>query len=1547
MQAASLGWEFLEPISSPHWQLFDPDTISAVHSYLDKSQPDLVYITIPTAVWAPQREFNRRACARQERTIAQRRLHRQRLWPLLEAILRWSRSHPTQVMIAAPSDSDVWCEPLIAHNFPADVEIRTTKASHRKLKVCSASLEICEKLQFHERLKIHGLHQSPEGLESRILSAVSSSLKPRTQCYPADHDDDVDMNSAEDAESTRASTIPEERFADADTHGETNFMPGSVKSGHEESAKEIPAYVRKAVEAAHNRLGHPSRQTFLRMLRLAGSHPLAIRWAKIWTCPICQQRCAPKKPMKSSGTIRPYGFNHTVYVDLKFVQDVAGKAHAALSMVCAGTTFHRAAVLKTKTARYVARKFLRHWVSQFGPPLHVVHDQGGEFEREFAQYLEDMSISADVTGSHAPWQLAVGERHGGLLGVAWQAAIVEHRAEGRADIKTALDAAVLAKNTTITRSGFTPYQTVYGLLPRDPASVLADDDETNLTAHQALGFQGETGRAASMRHSAKIALLKLDASDKLRRAITRGPPQKGRDFEFLPGTRIYFWEPAPGKGRNRADPGRWRGPALTLIREKHNRYFVSWHGRLLLLAGENMRPASSEESAAFDIIHDEAEAFKKEWEEAGPPNYTDKSDDPPPPEPPQKSAPAPAPRDDTLLKGLKSVRKLLLKDKQPLRQPRQAIIPKTPESELSYAPDHASDDGNVSVQAYGPHAAEAPLTPEQSDAEGTEEEKFWKAVHEDEDEYIRNDPSADLLDRMRSSVRSKMSSTQAQEDAKMDVPISIKRTLELPMPEEEPEQKRVKETLLAGVMAASMEESDHANAWLNRDEIRQLKRILGMPGITAARIHKTPRKKLEKLPTDKKGQSLKRSRLSILIGHEMEDVYVLDHDPQEASEFGSRKMPFLWKGMTIFYQAKKRVKEAFYFETPFGLAKAKVHQDDLAQIHEETELIKQESRLRESWFLKLKQSGKELDPRHFDHKEKLAFDASDTKEWEAWLRNKSVELVDPVKARKVPKSKIFKLPLRFVRTNRATEQGHLIAKSRIVAPGHEDPGLGEFRTDAPTTDPLAVNLTKTVAVSLQWEVWIFDVETAFLSGKETDREIYVRAPKEGLPSTEYAGYVPPFALLKVLKSIYGLTEAPRLWYLMAREVFEKCGYVELKMSKSTFVLVDEHGLTQSICNLHVDDGFLIGNPAAKEFQDAFSKIKGNFNVKEWIDLKTKDHKYLGVITKVNPDGSITESMEKYIQEIKSIPVKRGDPDSRALEAKEVKAFRSLVMQLRWPAQKLLTQVLYGVSYLAQKVNEATVAHVKEANRLLKLAKEEVQAGRATYTYHAVDLSNVTVVTYFDASLGKEEGYKSQAGMMTFVTSAAALEKMTIANRVEHHSKKISRVVKSSMAAEAASLSMAVDKHLFTRVLLQALMYGEANIGSDWRKDLKISGYVVTDARALYDHITTTGSLPAERATMMDLLAAKELVEQALIVMRWVPTQHQYADHLTKSMICELMKQYLTDGKICLVQTGADAEKERHKAALRKAQRERRKERLKKNKTKPAAAAAPTNLVYRW
>ena len=62
----------------------------------------------------------------------------------------------------------------------------------------------------------------------------------------------------------------------------------------------------------------------------------------------------------------------------------------------------------------------------------------------------------------------------------------------------------------------------------------------------------------------------------------------------------------------------------------------------------------------------------------------------------------------------------------------------------------------------------------------------------------------------------------------------------------------------------------------------------------------------------------------------------------------------------------------------------------------------------------------------------------------------------------------------------------------------------------------------------------FDVKTAFLSGKELGRDLYIKAPREGLPAVAGWPALEPFRLIQVLKGAYGLTEAPRLWYLGQR-----------------------------------------------------------------------------------------------------------------------------------------------------------------------------------------------------------------------------------------------------------------------------------------------------------------------------------------------------------------------------------------------------------------------------
>ena len=209
----------------------------------------------------------------------------------------------------------------------------------------------------------------------------------------------------------------------------------------------------------------------------------------------------------------------------------------------------------------------------------------------------------------------------------------------------------------------------------------------------------------------------------------------------------------------------------------------------------------------------------------------------------------------------------------------------------------------------------------------------------------------------------------------------------------------------------------------------------------------------------------------------------------------------------------------------------------------------------ETYLLKLKTNAKELDDRFFNETEKRAFAKSDIEEWRNWIRNKAVD-TKPLthdEGKKIPKDKIITSPMRHVRTNKGTGEEDLIAKSRIIIPGHTDPQIGLYRSDAPTTTCLAVFVVAALAVSFDWIGEVFDISSAFLSGLPMERECFARAPRDGLPGVEGVKAIPPYALLRLLKAAYGLQEAPRLWYLQLRTILLAMKFVELKCARAVFV----------------------------------------------------------------------------------------------------------------------------------------------------------------------------------------------------------------------------------------------------------------------------------------------------------------------------------------------------------------------------------------------------------
>ena len=108
------------------------------------------------------------------------------------------------------------------------------------------------------------------------------------------------------------------------------------------------------------------------------------------------------------------------------------------------------------------------------------------------------------------------------------------------------------------------------------------------------------------------------------------------------------------------------------------------------------------------------------------------------------------------------------------------------------------------------------------------------------------------------------------------------------------------------------------------------------------------------------------------------------------------------------------------------------------------------------------------------------------------------------------------------------------------------------------------------------------------------------------------------------------------------------------------------------------------------------------------------------------------------------------------------------------------------------------------------------------------------------------------------------------------------------------------------------------------------GYLVVDAKSLYDSLMTPGSLPKERRVALDRLAVGEALARPTDEIRWVPTRHMLADIMTKHMrdAPPYLDYVLSRGQVSLTDTqeaaklledAADKEKQRKEQKKKSAQ----------------------------
>ena len=463
--------------------------------------------------------------------------------------------------------------------------------------------------------------------------------------------------------------------------------------------------------------------------------------------------------------------------------------------------------------------------------------------------------------------------------------------------------------------------------------------------------------------------------------------------------------------------------------------------------------------------------------------------------------------------------------------------------------------------------------------------------------------------------------------------------------------------------------------------------------------------------------------------------------------------------------------------------------------------------------------------------QKREFDKAKAKEVDQWLSTGTVRAIlrDRIPAANILRSRWI-LTWKDVDEIEAQEIGKSKkAKARLVILGYEDPNLTEIPRDSPTLQKESRSLILQYSASQQWWIRSFDIKTAFLRGSRRDDRILGVDPPEEL--RRKLG-LKPLEICELLKSAYGLVNAPFLWYQELRETLISIGFSISPLDPCLFTLQGENGQVHGHIGVHVDDGLCCGDA---HFNKALIELERKF---PFGTKRERKFTFTGISIEQEADGRIHLDQREYINNISPINVsrdRRKGEDQKVTEP-ERQELRGLIGSLQYAASNTRPDISSRLSHLQSKINCAVIKDLLDGNRLLSDAKKH---NHVRITYESIPIHQICFLAYSDASFATREKQQSQKGGLILATHQdICSQKPAISSPIVWYSKKIDRVVASTLAAETYALSHSVDLLDWVRLSWAWLK----NPRIPWKTPEKVwetenKSIAAIDCKSLYDVIT--------------------------------------------------------------------------------------------------------------
>ena len=448
-----------------------------------------------------------------------------------------------------------------------------------------------------------------------------------------------------------------------------------------------------------------------------------------------------------------------------------------------------------------------------------------------------------------------------------------------------------------------------------------------------------------------------------------------------------------------------------------------------------------------------------------------------------------------------------------------------------------------------------------------------------------------------------------------------------------------------------------------------------------------------------------------------------------------------------------------------------------------------------------------------------------------------------------------RISTRWVYTQKQSN-GKSFVKARLVARGFEDQEASLIRTDSPTCSKEGLRIALMIMQANHWVCNSLDFKTAFLQSNPFSREVYMSPPVEAKTADG--------TIWKLLKSIYGLNDAPRSWYISIREELVKLGAEPSKYDEALYTWYVE-GKLHGVISTHVDD-FCWGG--TKLFMvSIMDKIRKKYK----IGVERKNNfKYLGL--NVSQKNNVIQlDLKSYLDSLEMIPdanlYSRNSED--IMNEKQQTLARSAIGKLNWLATQTRPDLCYDVSMLTSKLKTKKTSCLSQINNVIKKAKMEKSA---IGIYDLGNLDKIKIVGFCDASFGNLDDGGSQGGYIIFLVGEN--------NKyipLTWQSKKTIRVVKSTLAAETLAAVDLSEACIFYRKLLFQLFH--------LIEDPEVIPiFIKTDNASLCQSIQTSTQI-LDKRLRIEMAILKEMIEKKEIkAIRWISTKDQLADCFTKKGI---------------------------------------------------------------